>query len=266
MPPDNRAAHPPELLLLHGWGMHGGLWRELAGALDGRFRVTCPDLPGHGGSPARPPRLADWTAALLEAAPPRAVWLGWSLGGSLALEAALTAPRRIRGLCLVGATPRFLRAPDWPHGLAPETLARFHAQLGSDPRATLARFLALQVQGGDASRELLRTLRQRLAERPAPDPQVLEHGLELLRDTDHRARLTGLRVPSLWLFGERDTLVPRSCADRLARQLPDARTEVIPGAAHAPFLSHPDLFLARLAGFLEHLEQLENPYPPESLA
>src|SRR5690606_40237197 len=53
---------------------------------------------------------------------PRAIWLGWSLGGLVALHAALDRPAQVRGLAMLCATPRFVAAPDWPHAMPAETL------------------------------------------------------------------------------------------------------------------------------------------------
>ena len=191
--------------------------------------------------------------ALLAAAPGSAVWIGWSLGGSLALTAALTAPQRVRALILVTATPRFVRGPDWEHGMAEETLGRFREALTQDPSATLERFLALQILGGEASRVVLRGLRRRLAEAPAADLAALDAGLELLRDTDLRDGLATLGMSSLWLYGNRDTLVPWQASERIAAWVPRARAVVIRGAAHAPLLSHPQQSLEALWGFLDEV-------------
>lgn len=240
-----------DLVLLHGWGQHGAIWPDLVGHLAHRQRVSALDLPGHGHSPAlHSGDLADWVQALLDAAPRQAVWIGWSLGGSLALAAALQAPDRVRGLVLVTATPRFIQAPDWPHGVEPQVLDQFCQQLRSDPQATLDRFLTLGVRGGTAATACLRTLHQRLAARPAPDPDALAAGLELLRVTDLRQRLGALACPSLWLFGERDPLVSARVADSLPNLCPGARCAVIQGAAHVPFLSHGESLHTLLDRFL----------------
>jgi pimeloyl-[acyl-carrier protein] methyl ester esterase len=243
----------PDLVLVHGWGMNSAVWHGLAEALAADYRVTLLDLPGHGDSPFDPAAsgLEDWARLLLEAAPAAAAWVGWSLGGSLALAAALLSPRRVNALALVTATPRFVRDEHWRHAMPRETLEQFHADLTRDPRATLDRFLALEVSGGEEARTVLRRLRTRLAEKPAPDPAALDNGLDLLRDTDLRGRLGELDVPSLWLYGQRDALVPRRCGDAVQQLLPEARITVLQGAAHAPFLSHPDPAIAHLRKFLE---------------
>lgn len=243
----------PDLVLLHGWGMNAAVWEDTGAALASNFRVTLIDLPGHGHSPwdGRELRLTDWAQACLEVAPPTALWVGWSLGGSVALEAAIQAPQRIRGLMLVTATPRFVRNDQWPHALPETTLTNFRHALGVNWSNTLERFLTLQVKGSDSAFGVLRTLRRRLAKRPSPHPLALDTGLDLLRTTDLCARLPELQPPSLWLYGERDTLVPRRSAESLARLVPDAQIETIKGAAHAPFLSHRDQAFDLLRRFIE---------------
>jgi pimeloyl-[acyl-carrier protein] methyl ester esterase len=243
----------PDLVLLHGWGMSAAVWGGLPADLTLGHRLTAIELPGHGHSPMDRcwTGLGDWVSACLRAAPERAVWVGWSLGGLLAVTAALRDEKRIAALVQITATPRFVSAPDWPAAMDRNTLDRFHEGLLDDPAATLQRFLALQVRGSDAGRETLRSLRRELAGRPQPDPVALATGLDLLRESDLRDRLPDLPCPSLWLFGERDTLVPAAAAARgVAELLPTARVGIIRGAAHAPFFSHPAETVAEILSFL----------------
>lgn len=244
------------LVLLHGWGMNAAVWEGLPRGITAGRRLCRIELPGHGASPfeLRHDSREAWADACLEAAPARAVWLGWSLGGLLALDAALRAPERISALILLTATPRFVRGPDWPAAMAGSTLAQFHDALLADPAGTLDRFLALQVRGSDAARNCLRTLRREIAQRPPPSPEALEIGLDLLRDGDLRERMEQLSCQSLWLFGERDTLVPAATGASVERLLPAAMQRVIPGAAHAPFLSHPQETGAAIEKFLRDIK------------
>jgi len=229
----------PDLVLLHGWGMNAGVWDGLPPRITADRRCSRIELPGHGQSPfmLRHDSLAAWAEACLAVAPARAVWLGWSLGGLVVLQAALQAP--LTALILMTATPRFVRAPDWPAAMDAELLVRFHDTLVGDPEETLNRFLTLQLMGGEGARGVIKTLRQEVAGRPPPNPAALEMGLDLLRETDLRERLHDIACPTLWLFGQRDSLVPAAASDAVGRLLPTARRRVIAGAAHAPFLSHP---------------------------
>jgi pimeloyl-[acyl-carrier protein] methyl ester esterase len=175
---------------------------------------------------------------------------GWSLGGQIALRWALRHPQQISRLALVASTPCFVRRTGWECGMSEETLAEFAAALQQDYALTLRRFLALQVRGSERERELLVALRSALASRGEPDLDALQAGLDILRDCDLRNELPGIRQPALVIGGERDTLTPPQASHYLAAQLPDARLVEIGGAAHAPFLSHPDEFMKHLTGFL----------------
>ena len=242
----------PDLVLIHGWALHGGVFAPLAERLAPRFTLHVVDLPGHGHSrdPAGSLDLAA-VASAIAARTPSAIWLGWSLGGLFALRAAASLPT-VRGLAMVAATPRFVRAPDWPHAVEPEVFSRFGQELERDYSGTLDRFIALDTLGSEHGRAELKTLRALLHARGEPDRQALRAGLALLEGSDLRRSLAGLGVPSLWLAGGRDRLVdPKGMAAAAARA-PGARFVELAGAGHAPFLGHVDAVAAELAAFADN--------------
>ncbi|QXP90503.1 pimeloyl-ACP methyl ester esterase BioH [Methylococcus capsulatus] len=227
-----------EVVLIHGWGMHGGIWSGFVPWLTDSYRVTRIDLPGHGHSPM----LADWSletvaAAVLEVVPQPAHWVGWSLGAMVALEAARTAPEAVASLTLLCGTPRFVAEPGWP-GMEAATLTRFADGFLSDYEDACRRFLALQAWGMPNERDLLRSVRSHLAVRPPPERTALLAGLEVLRHADLRGVLRGLSQPVQALLGRRDRLVPVELGDALARLKTGLVSHRIDDAPHVPFLTH----------------------------
>lgn len=237
----------PDLVLIHGWGLHGGIWDGLLPQLTRDWRITVVDLPGHGRSALSPSGMSldDAVDHLLEIVPPKATWLGWSLGALVALAAA-TREQGPRRLILVAGTPRFAQGWDWEAGMDPATLQGFADELLEDYEGTLRRFLGLHVGAGADSRQTIRELRERLFARGRPSTEALMQGLGWLRDTDLRERVPRISVPTLLIQGGHDRLVPPSAGDWLVRHLQRADLCTIERAGHAPFVSHRDEFLALL--------------------
>lgn len=238
-----------DLVLLHGWGMNSAVWEPVIDELDQHFTVTCVDLPGHGFSTLSDTEntgLDDWADAIAAVVPVNAIWLGWSLGGLLALQAVLNNITNIRALFMMTATPSFMQRDDWQCAMPQQTLMQFSESLKADVKSTLTRFLSLQIQGCDNARDLLKQLRSGFSERPSATFHALQTGLGFLRHTDLRESLQAIDVPVHWLYGNRDTLTPACAADEIGKMMPFASSQVIHGAAHVPFLSHFEQVLASL--------------------
>ena len=237
----------PDLVLVHGWGMHGGVWADWASELSGRFRVWAVDLPGHGNSRwQQQETLGAWAAAVQEVVPVDAWWLGWSLGGLVSLAALADRSARVKGVVLLASTPAFVTRESWPHAVDAQLFGQFAAQLENDIDRTLARFLALQVRGAKRSGETLRKLRTAFRDRPQPAVAALQRGLHFLQASDLRSSLQSPAAPVRWLLGERDTLVPAEVCECFPA-IPSRR---IAAAGHAPFLSHPEPCSAQLDEWL----------------
>lgn len=249
----------PAIALIHGWAMHGGLFAPLVDRLADRYTLHLVDLPGHGHAredsrPLDPKALAP---ELVERVPD-AVWLGWSLGGQFALRAVLDYPDRARGLIMIASSPRFVAGEgtdgdSWPHGVSPQLFRDFGDALARDFRGTLDGFLALEALGSTSAQEDLRCLKSHCFERGEPSERALQEGLVLLDQLDVRAELPHLRVPSLWISGRRDRLVPSGAMPAAAALAPDARSVVIASAGHAPFLGATQQVADEIDGFMQSL-------------
>jgi pimeloyl-[acyl-carrier protein] methyl ester esterase len=240
----------PDLVLLLGWAMQGGVFAALAERLSAHFRLHLVDLPGHGLSVYSPvPLELDAVADNLARRLPRAAWLGWSLGGLFALHLAQRHPERVRALAMLCAPPRFMRGEDWPQGMEPAVFHSFASELARDYRATIDRFLVLEAQGSDHARSEVAMLRAQVGAVGEPNASALAQGLALLRETDLRASLPQLPMPSLWLAGRRDRLVTSQAMEAAAQAAPHSRFRRFERAGHAPFLSHADEVAEELLAF-----------------
>lgn len=277
----------PDLVLLHGWGLGSNAWQPALPALRQRFKVHPFSLPGYrrpespvdkqsteassqtpheqtlsGHMPCRSPSDApssptankplsfERTAEVLaEALPEGSVLCGWSLGGLLAMQTAALAPQRFKRLILVGSTPRFTQHGDWPHAQAAALLGMFSLAVARNAADVLQRFIALLNQGDVQARAISRSMSQQLLAAPLPDTATLLAGLDWLRDVDLRPQLARISTPTLLIHGENDPLMPLPAAQWLAKNLPDARLEIVAGAAHAPFLNDPEGFAGCLGDF-----------------
>ncbi|MFC3393942.1 pimeloyl-ACP methyl ester esterase BioH [Brenneria rubrifaciens] len=240
-----------ELVLLHGWGLNAQVWHCISSRLASHFRLHLVDLPGYGRSQGFGPlSLAAMADIVLAQAPARAFWLGWSLGGLVASQVALSAPQRVTGLVTVASSPCFSARDDWP-GIKPEVLHGFQHQLSDDFQRTVERFLALQTLGTNSARQDARLLKRVVLEYPMPPVDVLNGGLEILRQVDLRQPLASLPLPFLRLYGALDGLVPRKVAGLLDERWPNSSSCVIPKAAHAPFISHPGAFVEAVTAFAD---------------
>ena len=240
----------PDLVLLHGWAMHSGVFSALADRLRARYTLHLVDLPGHGhGRDSGLPLALEPVVEAIVARVPRALWAGWSLGGLFALHAAASRPAAVRGLAMLCASPRFVRGDDWPLGMSPEIFRGFELGLRSDWRATLDRFIALEAFGSDDARRATRTLRDEVFARGEPAAHVLADGLGLLETADLREALATLGMPTLWLAGRRDRLVDPRAMRAAAALVPRAEVVVVEHAGHAPFLTHADEVAVALDDF-----------------
>jgi len=249
----------PDVVMVHGWGMHSGVWLGFAQRLAERHRITLVDLPGHGHSGM----IEDYTlegigSALLAVSPRQGHWLGWSLGAEIALWVAARHPERVTSLTMLAGNVRFAQGEDWPCAMDLSLLSRFAEDMMRDYHRTLMQFLGLQTWGLEHSREILRELKAHVAECAEPEEAALRGGLDILRLADLRGELAGLRIPLGLLLGGRDRLAPPAAGEAMRGLAKAAELQVLAGAAHTPFLSHAE----QCADWLNDFWQRHDPNRP----
>ena len=235
---------PPALVLLHGFTQTRQSWRRTIAALDGRYRAIAPDLPGHGLlSERRPASLAAvlaYLAALIDE--PHAL-AGYSMGGRIALHAALARPELVTQLILLGASPGLADPGERAaRRAADDALADRIEQIGVERFA--AEWAELPLWEGQPERVRAAANADRLrntADGLAAALRGLGTGaLEPLWD-----QLGELAMPVTLVAGERDAKF-RGIAERMAERIPRAEVRVISGAGHAAQLERPELVAAAI--------------------
>lgn len=245
----------PNLTLIHGWAAESRVWEDwVTEKFSQDYTLTLIDLPGFGDSPALPNSddiETSWIQAIVEVLPEKTHLLGWSLGGLIAQQVALQYPTKIQSLICLATTPRFTQNDGWHRSVSPQIIGDFMKAMGIEVGSVLKKFWRLQLQGSDNSRALMKALGEHMSNRKVPGLVALNQGLTLLKDMDNRTQLAQLSMPTLWLLGERDPLIPQEIRENLHDLQPNARIQVIPGGSHIPFFSQPDETAEPILQFLK---------------
>lgn len=240
------------LVFWHGWGIStdafSPLIAELKKELPENVRLKPMHLPGYDGSPLPTGNPVEvWVDEMMQNITEPVILCGWSMGAILAMAAAYRYPERIEKLILFGATPCFAEKPDWKNSIAHETGKKFRTDVENDMHATLRHFVSLFNRKDTNARTIIREL---LA-LPTSPLAVLEAGLDFLANTDLRSIVPEIRQKTLLIHGAYDPLMPVEAAQWLEKTMPNASLSILPGVAHAAFLSQPPACSRLIKQFLD---------------
>jgi 2-succinyl-6-hydroxy-2,4-cyclohexadiene-1-carboxylate synthase len=233
---EREGAGPP-IVLVHGFGQTGRCWGPLAPALAARHEVVRVDAPGHGGSAGVAADLPT-TGRLLAAAGGPAVYLGYSMGGRMALHVGTEAPEALRALVVVGGTPGLRDPADRAARRASDAALARRIREGGVP-AFVESWLALPMFAG------LPPEGRFVEERCRNTAEGLATSLELA-GTGAQApvwdALGAIDVPVLWVAGEDDESYAAVAREAVAAIGANARAALVPGAGHSAHLEQPGRF------------------------
>jgi pimeloyl-ACP methyl ester carboxylesterase len=229
----------PPLLLSHGFGASSHMFRANASALGDANTIITWDLRGHGASdsPSDPDAysealsIADMAALLDAVGADRAVIGGHSLGGYLSLAFHLAHPERVGGLVLIDTGPGYRNDE-----------ARAGWNRVAEQSAVNLEQRGLAALGGSDEQSAS-------VHRDASGLARAARGILAQHDDRVLASLPTIAVPTLVIVGEDDKLF-RKAAAYMAEKIPDAALVVVPGAGHAPNVTHAEHFDRALRAFL----------------
>lgn len=240
----------PDVVLLHGFTHTGASWDPVVSALEERgpaerYRALAPDIRGHGSASGRTPvTLEAVLNDLAELAPTRFTLAGYSMGGRLALHAALALPDRVDRLILIGASPG-LADPVQREArrLADERLAGEVEGMTIEEFAD--RWARTPVLAGLPPAVAAAVHADRLRSRPAGLARALR-GLGTGALPEIWDRLGEVRAPTTLIVGERDQKFT-AIAAKMASGLSATDVVVVPDTGHAVHLEAPERVAAEIA-------------------
>ncbi|MEF3274318.1 MAG: alpha/beta hydrolase [Chloroflexus sp.] len=246
-------ASGPPIVFLHGWGAFKELWWSALRDLGRDYRCVALDMPGHGESRIGQADRIEAIAVLVaefcrDLGLSEIILVGHSMGGSVAVELALRQPDLVRRLVLVDAAVDAYRMPaytrtyllpgfGWATFRLTQAVGRAFRPLGQR---------IPHEHGGGWLRPWLR----RASYLATFDPEGLYRILRSLFATRADDRLRQLRMPTLVLTGQFDSLAPPTHARRLAALIPGARFVMIPASLHNPMDERPRAFVRAVRAFL----------------
>jgi pimeloyl-[acyl-carrier protein] methyl ester esterase len=228
--------------------MNSAIWRGCLKYLPDWINPLCIDLPGYGEAvDVEATSLDEYVDYVADQITRPALLTGWSLGGLVSLRLAQHYPQKVAGLVQVATNPKFVQQGSWLTAIDADVFEQFAAALEKNASKTIQRFLALQVRGTDTSMQTVRELQRSIEGCGLPHASALHDGLIILSTTDLIKAASELHCPLVWLLGDKDALVPVALVEALKELTPAAEIEVIHGAGHAPFISHPEIFARAVA-------------------
>ena len=254
----------PEVLLLHAFPLHAGMWDATVAALSPRARVVAPDLPGLGGSEPRADAvtmasLADDVLALCDGlGVTRPAVVGLSMGGYLAFEVFRRRPSWFRALGLCD-TKAGADAPE--AAAAREQFAKDALENGL---GWVADRMVPKLLRPGAPAEDVATVRRLVLGGTPQGVAAAQRAMATRPDsTDTLAAIANAEIPVLVLVGAEDGLTPPVESRRIASALPGSRLVEVPGAGHLPAIETPAVFAREVASLLANWGRFRNGgYPP----
>lgn len=236
------------IVFAHGFGSDQSAWRHQVAAFESSYRIVLFDQVGAGQSdmaaysPLRYSSLYSYAEDLLELCAElklsQVILVGHSVSGMVSLLAALIDPDRFKQLIFIGASPRYLNDPavGYVGGFEQADLDALYAAMSSNYYAWVNGFAPLAMgnpERPELAIEFARTL-------SAIRPDIAQAVARMIFQSDHRAELPKLTVPTVILQSNDDIAVPLAVGQYMANNIPQSRLININAKGHLPHISAPD--------------------------
>jgi pimeloyl-[acyl-carrier protein] methyl ester esterase len=230
------------LVFLHGWGTDSSAWKHQADYFSKKHNIETPDIMSCPRKRASKNDF-DLDSRFRGNDSSAAVLVGWSYGGMVAMDYAAKNPSRVRALVLTGCSPKFT------DGMSIAVIRNIKRNLGRDFKKTMEDCYSTFFSDKEADFK-----KRFISEQILPDKDIAMRILHELLTLDQRYILGGIKIPTLIVHGDKDTVCPLAGARSLHEGIKDSGIFILKDAGHMPFYTRPEEFNKIVEEFIGTLD------------
>jgi sigma-B regulation protein RsbQ len=249
-------AGPTAMVFAHGFGCDQNMWRHVWPAFEDKFRIVLFDHVGAGGSDLKAydaekySTLAGYAADVVEIGNELglkdAVVVGHSVSAMIGLLAALEAPGMFKSLVMVGPSPRYIDDEDYVGGFKQQQIGELLDFLAENHMGW-STTMAPVIMGNPDRPELGAELTNSFCR---TDPDIAREFARVTFNSDNRADLAKVTIPTLILQCSEDVIAPLAVGEYVHRQIPNSELVILKATGHCPNLSAPEEVISAMRGFV----------------
>jgi sigma-B regulation protein RsbQ len=244
------------MVFAHGFGCDQNMWRYVSPAFEDRFQVVLFDHVGAGGSdlkaydPAKYSALDGYAGDVVEIGNElglkNAIFVGHSVSAMIGLLASLRAPGMFKSLVMVGPSPRYIDDEGYVGGFKQEQITELLDFLADNHMGWSATMAPVIMGNGDRP-ELGQELTNSFCR---TDPEIAKEFARVTFNSDNRADLAKVTIPTLILQCSEDVIAPLSVGEYVHKQIPNSKLVILKATGHCPNLSAPEEVIAAMRAFV----------------
>jgi len=244
------------MMFAHGFGCDQNMWRYVAPAFEGDFKTVLFDHVGAGGSDlkaydrAKYSSLSGYADDVIEIGRElvleNAIFVGHSVSAMIGILAAANAPGMFGRLVLVGPSPRYIDDENYVGGFKEQQITELVSFL-SDNHMGWSAAMAPVIMGNPDRPELGEELTNSFCR---TDPDIAKEFARVTFNSDNRADLAKVAVPSLILQCSEDIIAPIEVGEYVHRHIPNSKLVILQATGHCPNLSAPEEVIKAMRDFV----------------
>ncbi|MCW5197464.1 alpha/beta fold hydrolase [Buchnera aphidicola] len=223
------------LVLIYGLGFNKKIWFFLKKKLKKYFNIHTINLPNPNIKNNFYIELNNYIHKKISQIPYNSILIGWSLGGILSTLLTIKIPEKIILLVTISSSPCFLKKKFWP-GMKFTQIKKLKTELIYNYKKSIKNFINLQKN--KANKKNIQQLKKKVLSITKPNISSIKFNIKILKKIDLRNVIQKIKIPTLRIYGELDSIVPIKISYLLNNLLHDNNSYIIKKSNHAPFISH----------------------------